>query len=116
MDGLGLAGRGDMKQVLDARNIAYCVISLIASAVIGAIGFSLLEKFPSLEQVTCPGPKVSGCLEWSIVFFGPFYLLFYALAYALVLSVALLPVALGLLQILRRKRAGGVAESGSAAP
>ena len=94
-----------MGSKLNGQNLLFFALSLIASAVIGAIGLSFIGRFPSFDDATCQGQHASGCLEWSLVLFGPLYLAFYLLMYALVVTTTLAPIAVGLALIFREKKA-----------
>ena len=93
-----------MESKLNGRNLLYLALSLIASAVIGGIAFSLIGGLPSFDDATCQGQHASGCMEWSLVLFGPLYLGFYLLIYGVAITMTLAPVAFGLALIFRGKK------------
>lgn len=62
-----------------------------------------MKNFPSFQDLACGDANVSGCLEWSMVLVGPLYLAFYVMAISIIISIAIVPLSLGLKGVLGKK-------------
>ncbi len=82
-----------LKDVLKAPRVFIPIAGFAGSGIAAKIALTSHDKFPAFETMVCEG-NASGCLEWGMLFFGPFYLIGYLLFVAFLVMLAAAPLAI----------------------
>ena len=86
-----------MKDAFNGPRVLIPIAGLMGSAIAAHLALASHDRFPSFEQLACGTSGAAGCLEWNLLFLGPFYLIGYLLFVTFLVMVAFAPQAIAIL-------------------
>jgi hypothetical protein len=81
------------KDALKAPRVFIPIAGLAGSGIAASLALASHDQFPGFETMFCQAGGQSGCMEWSLLFFGAFYLIGYLFFLAFLFLIAIAPFA-----------------------